>query len=395
MNSEEFNGKNGKVKVMYVRQEDDTDQRTPRGAKAGDRRTRDNRGDRNRRDQRNSRNERDSRPATGNRNVADNNSPWRQDVTDRRSARREPPRPSRYAQDRDEPVSPWQSSARLAQLAEEQLAEEQLTEEAPFDHGGISGKSAIDPEVLRRQRAEETHVYGENACQALFAHRPETIVRGWFVADAVPRFRKAMRWLADNRKAYHVVEDEELIRAAGTTHHGGVCFLIKKRSGTSIQDWLQQAGEQDCVLALDDVANPHNLGAIMRSCAHFGVGGVIVHDAAVLESGAAMRTAEGGAEYVQPIISEHLPQALAQFHKAGYQIVATSSQQGVPLFNSKLPKKMVLVLGQERDGVSAAVLAKSDLRIAISGTGQVDSLNVSVAAGVLLGEWWRQQQKAK
>ncbi|SUH35659.1 tRNA/rRNA methyltransferase YfiF [Salmonella enterica subsp. enterica] len=73
-----------------------------------------------------------------------------------------------------------------------------------------------------------------------------------------------------------------------------MCFLIKKRNGTTVKQWVKQAADQDCVLALEDVANPHNLGGMMRSCAHFGVKGVVVQDAALLESGAAIRTAEGG-----------------------------------------------------------------------------------------------------
>ena len=59
-----------------------------------------------------------------------------------------------------------------------------------------------------------------------------------------------------------------------------------------MQQWVK--GAQDCVLALENESNPHNLGGMMRSCAHFGVKGVVVQDAALLESGAAIRTAEGG-----------------------------------------------------------------------------------------------------
>src|SRR5690606_39698531 len=87
----------------------------------------------------------------------------------------------------------------------------------------------------------------------------------------------------------------------------------------------------DCVLALEDVGNPHNLGAMMRSCAHFGVKGVLLQDAALLESGAAIRTAEGGAEHVQPITGDSVLEALEQFRKAGYTIVTTSSRAATPL----------------------------------------------------------------
>jgi TrmH RNA methyltransferase len=265
-------------------------------------------------------------------------------------------------------------------------------EEPAFDHGGISGKSFIDPEQLRRQRAEETRVYGENACQALFASRPEAIVRAWFVQSVTPRFREALRWMAANRKAYHVVDEEELAKASGTEHHGGVCFLIKKRQGLDAQTYLKSAPATDCVLALEEVGNPHNLGAIVRSCAHFGVNGVLLQDPALLESGAAVRTAEGGAEHIKAINADDFLSVLDTFRKAGYTIVTTSSHKGTALAQAKLPAKMVLVLGQERDGLSDSAWQQGDMNVSIGGTGKVESLNVSVATGILLADWWRQNQ---
>lgn len=132
---------------------------------------------------------------------------------------------------------------------------------------------------------------------------------------------------------------------------------------------------------------------MMRSCAHFGVKGVLLQDAALLESGAAIRTAEGGAEHVQPITGDSVLEAIEQFRQAGYAIVTTSSHKGTtPLFKATLPRKMVLVLGQERDGLSDAALSSADLSVSIDGTGNVESLNVSVATGVLLAEWWRQNK---
>ena len=230
------------------------------------------------------------------------------------------------------------------------------------------------------------------ACQALFQSRPEAIVRAWFIQSVTPRFKEALRWMAANRKAYHVVDEAELAKASGTDHHGGVCFLIKKRHGTSVAQWVAKAAEEDCVLALEDVGNPHNLGAIMRSCAHFGVKGVVVQDAALLESGAAIRTAEGGAEHVQPITGDNIVNVLDDFRQAGYTVVTTSSEQGKPLFKTSLPAKMVLVLGQEYEGLPDAARDPNDLRVKIDGTGNVAGLNISVATGVLLGEWWRQNK---
>ncbi|SFQ94439.1 MULTISPECIES: tRNA/rRNA methyltransferase [unclassified Enterobacter] len=345
--NDELKNKSGKVKVMYVRSDDDSDRRThnPRTGKGG------------------------GRPGTsradGGRRPA-------------RDERKGPGRDRDRSRDRDsESSSPWRTVSRPP-------VEQTVKEEG--------SKNFVDPEVIRRQRAEETRVYGENACQALFQSRPDCIVRAWFVQSVTPRFKEALRWMAANRKAYHVVDEAELVKASGTEHHGGVCFIIKKRSGISVQQWVDQAEAEDCVLALEDVGNPHNLGAMMRSCAHFGVKGVLLDDAAIIESGAAIRTAEGGAEHVQAITGDSIIGALDAFRKAGYSIVTTSSHEGTPLFKAELPKKMVLVLGQERDGLSDAALSSADMSVSIQGTGNVESLNVSVATGVLLAEWWRQNK---
>ena len=262
--SDELKNKNGKVKVMYVRSDDDSDKRTqnPRTGKGGGRPGTSRAGA--------------SRAEGGRRPARDE----RKGPNSERGRERGRDRDVERDRDRGE-GSPWRTVSRAP------------GDDAPAkaDHGGISGKSFIDPEVLRRQRAEETRVYGENACQALFQSRPDAIVRAWFVQSVTPRFKEALRWMAANRKAYHVVDEEELAKASGTEHHGGVCFLIKKRNGTSVQQWVAKSGEDDCVLALEDAGNPHNLGAMIRSCAHFGVKGVVLQDAALLESGAAIRTA--------------------------------------------------------------------------------------------------------
>ncbi|WP_394570891.1 tRNA/rRNA methyltransferase [Citrobacter amalonaticus] len=342
--NDELKNKSGKVKVMYVRSDDDSDKRThnPRTGKGG------------------------GRPGKS-----------------RADGGRRPARDERTPQNRDRKRedSPWRTVSRAPG--------DETPEKA--DHGGISGKSFIDPEVLRRQRAEETRVYGENACQALFQSRPDAIVRAWFIQSVTPRFKEALRWMAANRKAYHVVDEAELAKASGTEHHGGVCFLIKKRNGTTVKQWVSQAGAQDCVLALEAISNPHNLGGMMRSCAHFGVKGVVVQDAALLESGAAIRTAEGGAEHV-PITGDSIVDVLDDFRQAGYTVVTTSSERGKPLFKTELPEKIVLVLGQDVDGLPDAARDASDLCVKIDGTGNVESLNVSVATGVLLAEWWRQNK---
>jgi TrmH RNA methyltransferase len=367
--NDEFKGKSGKVKVMYVRDEESGQKPNPRTGKGG-------------RPAARQEDNRRSGPRSGARNNEEGGrsgarSPAPRGASNTERGRSFGRRDDRGDDNRSFGDSPWRTVSRPPVADDSQLDD-------------AANKPVIDAEQIRRQRQEETRVYGENACQALFLSRPESIVRAWFIQSVTPRFRETLRWLAANRKAYHVVEDAELTKASGTEHHGGVCFIIKKRMGMPVTEWLTKAPTKDCVLALEDVSNPHNLGGIMRSCAHFGVKGLLVNDASLLESGAAVRTAEGGAEHVQAISGESFADGLEAFRKAGYTIVTTSSHEGTPLAKAELPAKMVLVLGQESEGLSDSAFQQGDLSLSIGGTGNVESLNVSVATGILLAEWWRQ-----
>ncbi len=341
--NDSFDGKNGKVKVMYVRSDAQKRQKKRPTNRFGDAPRRD---------------------------VSDSVTRHRR-TTDRRHDKVYSEKPFSYD-------SPWKT-----------LPPASITEEQQVDHGGISGKSQIDPEQLRRQRMEETKVYGENACQALFSNRPQALVRAWFAESVTPRFRETLRWMAANHKAYHVVDDEELAKASGTEHHGGVCFLIKKRQSLDATMYLQQAPQTDCVLALDIPGNPYNLGGIIRSGAHFGVNAVLLQDPNLLESGAAIRTAEGGAEYIQAINASDFLSTLNVFRNAGYAIVIASDDKGTPLLQAQLPARMVLVLSHGHHELADRLWQQGNLNVSIEGTNRV-GLNISVTAGVVLAQWWHQ-----
>ncbi|MDQ1362188.1 MAG: methyltransferase, TrmH family [Pseudomonadota bacterium] len=246
---------------------------------------------------------------------------------------------------------------------------------------------------LRTQAREESRIYGINACLAFFEHRLELLVKVYLTERTAPKFGMVMKYCAAQRLVYRFVSDNELEKITGSGHHEGVCFVIKKSPLLAASKWLRLHGREpeQIVLALENVGNPHNLGAIMRSCAHFGVPAIAVNDAAAMLSGAAVRTAEGGAEYVQVIEYTRLDTMLSEFRKAGFQIAVTSSHGGVDVYRAELPAKLLILLGEESSGLSKRALAAGDLRLLIPGTGQVESLNVSAACSILLAEYWRQR----
>ncbi|WP_372628242.1 tRNA/rRNA methyltransferase [Arsukibacterium sp.] len=239
--------------------------------------------------------------------------------------------------------------------------------------------------------AAESKVYGDNACRVLFSQRPEAIIRLYISQQMAPKFADVMKYLASEKKAYHIVDDAELEKVAASQHHGGIVLLVKRKPFVSIANYLRDNNSrQDCLLALDGVGNPHNLGAIARTCAHFGVTGIIMREPQLLQSGAALRTAEGGGEFIAPLSCDDMPLALKLCKDAGYSLVTTSSHGGQSLYKIALPQKVVIVFGEEMFGVSKAVANSADIALQIPGSGKVESLNVSVAASLIVGEWYRQ-----
>ncbi|MCC5825832.1 tRNA/rRNA methyltransferase [Alkalimonas sp.] len=241
-------------------------------------------------------------------------------------------------------------------------------------------------------RPAEQKIYGEKACQVVFARRPEAIIRLYLNAEQAPKCAAMMKYLAKAKKAYHLVEDAELDKLAASQHHGGIVMLVQQPESLPLHRYLRQQKDanSDLILAMDGVSNPHNLGAIARTCAHFGVKAILLPEAQLLYSGASVRTAAGGAEFVQAVHCEILPEALLLCRQAGYQLMSTSSHQGQSLYQGQLPARAVMVFGEEMFGVSKAVAQKADTLLRIPGSNQVESLNVSVAAALIIGEWYRQ-----
>jgi TrmH RNA methyltransferase len=112
-------------------------------------------------------------------------------------------------------------------------------------------------------------------------------------------------------------------------------------------------------------------------------------------SGAAARVAEGGAEALPLVRLGRSDNAIAQLASAGFTLAATVVRGGQSLYASKLPERLVLLMGAEQTGVDPDLAAASTLKLAIPGTGAVESLNVASASSVLMSEWRRQRASAR
>ncbi|MEN4953523.1 TrmH family RNA methyltransferase [Stenotrophomonas sp. TWI819] len=238
---------------------------------------------------------------------------------------------------------------------------------------------------------DELRLYGWNAVQALFEHRPQALRKLYLTEALIPRMQPVLKWCVANRVGYRVVEEGDLNKLAATTHHEGLVADVLRAPMLELEEWLATLPADKPVLALwlDGVGNPHNFGAILRSAAHFGVAGLLLPPGSTLAlSGAAARVAEGGAESVPLVRLPELPEAMAQLRAAGLSLAATLVDGGEDLFASALPSRLVYVMGAEGEGMDRELAQDCDHQVSIPGTGAVESLNVASATAVLLAQWF-------
>ena len=265
---------------------------------------------------------------------------------------------------------------------------------APGPHASAAGSPWRRTREDEATDIRETRLYGLNACLAAFAKRPEALRKVYLTEARIPALRPVLAWCVKHRLGYRVVEEGDLDKLTSSRHHEGVCFEMLRSPPLELAQLLalQSASPANSVLLwLDGVGNPHNLGALLRSAAHFGAGGAIVPEQSQLDvSGAAARVAEGAAEIVPLARAPEIARARAMLHAAGYALAATVPRQGASLYEVRLPARIVLMFGAEGEGMSDALVDAADLKLTIPGSGTIESLNVAATVAVVLGEYWRQ-----
>ena len=227
-------------------------------------------------------------------------------------------------------------------------------------------------------------ICGLRPAAALFARRPGDALRLFYRADQRMAAGPWCATLAAAHKPYRMVEEDELAKVAGTPHHGGIAVVAKPRELPPFDP--AKPPRLPLLLVLDGIGNPHNLGAIARSAAFFGVRALLLADApgAAMPSDAAYRTAEGGLDWLDLYRARDLAGAMSALDPHYRTVAATLSPQARPLHELPRDRPVALVLGHEDRGVSPAVLAACRRQVRILGAPHVQSLNVAQAAAVLL-----------
>lgn len=174
---------------------------------------------------------------------------------------------------------------------------------------------------------------------------------------------------------------------AGGTHHQGIICKVKDIKTYTLEEMISMANHPGLFVALDGIQDPHNLGAILRSCDCTGVQGVFItkHNSSPLTSTAIK--ASTGAAYTVPVsIVTNLSQTLRSLKKEGYWVIGSDMENARNYKEGIYDVPIVLVIGSEGKGISPLVKKQCDYMVSLPMVGKITSLNASVACAVLLYE---------
>ena len=241
----------------------------------------------------------------------------------------------------------------------------------------------------------EGQIEGRNALtEALRSGR--TIDKVFIAAGETDR--GLQRLAADAKEAGAVVVpvDRRKLDQMSTSHsHQGVIALVAAREYFSVDDILAEAesrGEQPLIVICDELSDPHNLGAILRSAECAGAHGVIIPKRRSVGLTAVVAKASAGAvEYMKVARVTNISATIEELKQKGVWIFGTAAEGSIPMYQADLKGATAIVIGSEGDGMSRLVREKCDVTVHIPMKGRITSLNASAAASILLYEAVRQR----
>ncbi|MEO8204480.1 MAG: 23S rRNA (guanosine(2251)-2'-O)-methyltransferase RlmB [Betaproteobacteria bacterium] len=232
-------------------------------------------------------------------------------------------------------------------------------------------------------------VFGFHAVTVLLRQRPESVLELHTAAGrADGRMRDLLKLAGQKGVRVMVAPGERLDGLAGHGRHQGVVAMVEQaKRSSSLDDTLDAVTGPPLLLVLDGIQDPHNLGACLRVADAAGVSAVVApKDRAVGLNATVAKVASGAAETVPYFQVTNLARTLRELKERGIWIVGTDENAKDDLFTADFPESVAWVLGAEGEGMRRLTREHCDFLVRIPMQGEVESLNASVAAGIVLFE---------
>lgn len=167
--------------------------------------------------------------------------------------------------------------------------------------------------------------------------------------------------------------------------HQGVAGMLHEPGRFYLEEIVQQVGDDSCILVLDRIQDPQNLGAVLRTAAATGVDAVVLPKAGGCPITPAVHKASAGMSIIVPIVEdENLARALDYLKEHGYWVIGCDSGEGEDATTFEFPRRRVIVMGNEAEGMRRLIKESCDYNVRIPMASDVESLNISVASAVVM-----------
>ena len=245
--------------------------------------------------------------------------------------------------------------------------------------------------------AEVQKIYGIHAVQALVESRPDQIVSAWMDRQRKDiKLQQLKKNLDDIGVRVEYAERKMLDKLSNMGNHQGVLLTVKlpqERTEEALKKVVKERTENAFYLVLDQVTDPHNLGACLRTALAVGVQGVIVpKDNACRLNATVCKVASGAAEVLPVYRVTNLVRTLKWLKTEGVWLSGAAGEAVLDVFDAELTGSVAIVMGAEGKGLRQLTQQQCDQLVKIPMTDKMESLNVSVAAGVILYEVFRQNK---
>lgn len=245
----------------------------------------------------------------------------------------------------------------------------------------------------RERKAPEDAVYGIRA--VIEAIRSEAEINRILIQKGMDKvlFDELKETLKGRDYQLQFVPAEKLNKITTANHQGVIAYIspVAYQSIEALADqWLAE-GKEPCVLVLDRITDVRNFGGIARTAACMGVDAILVPSkGSALVTADAIKTSAGALHSIPVCKSDLLKDSLFYLQQSGFQIVSCTEKSKISMENYSFFGPTVILMGSEEDGISPDLLKMSDARISIPMAGNISSLNVGVATGMILYERLRQ-----
>lgn len=238
-------------------------------------------------------------------------------------------------------------------------------------------------------------IHGFHAVNSRLRRLPDSVLEIYLSTSRQdPRMKELIALAESQRRKIQWVDADRLAQMAGSPRHQGVvAFIDVGKSYLALEDVLETLDEPPFLLVLDGVTDPHNLGACLRVADAMGVHAVIApKDKSAPINATVSKVACGAAEIMPYIMVTNLARTLRDMKDAGIWIVGTDADGSSDLHHFSQTGPIAWVLGAEGSGMRRLTREHCDALVSIPMYGTVESLNVSVATGIILAESRRQRQ---